>query len=116
MIRVLVTGGRDYADRDRAFAALDELHAERQITALATGGAAGADRLAEAWAASRGVPSCRYTPDWQEHGRAAGVIRNTSMLKEFAPDVVVAFAGGKGTADMVKKARRAGVELVEVAD
>lgn len=114
-IRVLVTGGRDYADRDAVFATLDALHAERGIVALATGGAAGADRLADAWAAAQGIERHRYTPDWQQHGRAAGVIRNSEMLREFAPDLVVAFPGGRGTADMVAKARRAGVDVIEIA-
>ncbi len=113
MIRVLVTGGRAYADRDHVFATLDALHAERGIAALATGGAVGADRLADAWATVRGIVHRRYTPDWQQHGRAAGAIRNSEMLRGFAPDVVVAFAGGRGTADMVAKARRAGVEVIE---
>jgi hypothetical protein len=37
------------------------------------------------------------------------------MLDEGKPDLVIAFPGGRGTADMVKKARRAGVEVVEIA-
>lgn len=113
MIRVIVTGGRTYTDRDRIFAALDALHSAREIAALATGAAAGADHLADAWAITRGVEHHRYAPDWQQHGRAAGPIRNSEMLKAFAPDVVIAFPGGRGTADMVAKARAAGVEVIE---
>jgi len=30
------------------------------------------------------------------------------------PDLVVAFAGGTGTADMIRQARGAGVETIEV--
>lgn len=77
-IRVLVTGGRSYADRDTVFATLDALHAERGIVVLATGGAAGADRLADAWATARGIEHCRFSPDWRQHGRAAGVKRRGS--------------------------------------
>lgn len=36
------------------------------------------------------------------------------MLSEGKPSLVVAFPGGEGTADMVRKARAAGVEVVEV--
>jgi hypothetical protein len=32
---------------------------------------------------------------------------------EWRPDLLVAFAGGKGTADMVRRARAAGVEVIE---
>jgi predicted Rossmann-fold nucleotide-binding protein len=35
------------------------------------------------------------------------------MLAEGRPDAVIAFPGGKGTADMVRKARAAGLPVVE---
>jgi hypothetical protein len=37
------------------------------------------------------------------------------MLEEGKPDLVVAFPGGTGTANMVKQARAAGVEVLEVS-
>ena len=37
------------------------------------------------------------------------------MLDEGKPDLVIAFPGGRGTADMVRKANRAGVKVVEIA-
>ena len=52
--------------------------------------------------------------DWEKHGKAAGPKRNKRML-EWKPDLVVAFPGGKGTANMVQQARQAGVEVIEVA-
>lgn len=51
--RIVVTGGRNYADRDAVFAALNRLHAKHPITTLAHGGARGADALAAEWAARR---------------------------------------------------------------
>ena len=36
------------------------------------------------------------------------------MLDEGKPDLVVAFPGGKGTADMTRRAREAGIEAIEV--
>jgi hypothetical protein len=50
--------------------------------------------------------------DWHWHGRAAGPIRNQKML-DWGPDLVVAFAGGDGTACMMRLARAAGVEVIE---
>lgn len=43
-----------------------------------------------------------------------GPIRNSKMLLDGKPTLVVAFAGRRGTADMVQKARAAGVEVIEV--
>jgi hypothetical protein len=50
--------------------------------------------------------------EWKKYGPAAGPIRNQRML-DWGPDLVVAFSGGKGTADMVRRARAAGVEVIE---
>jgi hypothetical protein len=112
-MRVLVTGGRDFADRELLFGALDRIHAEKVFAVLVHGGAKGADRLAGEWGVARGVAVEAQPADWKQYGRAAGVIRNSTMLKE-KPDLVIAFPGGKGTADMVKKAKQAGIEVVVV--
>ena len=114
-MKVLVCGGRDYADRDHLNAELDRLHAERTFTLVIAGGARGADTLAAEWAASRGVPCDVYMADWEGLGRKAGPIRNGRMLAEGKPDLVVGFPGGRGTAHMCRIAREAGVEVIEIA-
>ena len=58
------------------------------------------------------IPVKEYPADWQKHGRAAGPIRNQQMLDEGKPDLVVAFDGGRGTADMIARAEKAGVRVV----
>jgi predicted Rossmann-fold nucleotide-binding protein len=112
MTRVLVCGGRDYNDHDALYAALDRLHAEHNFTVVIAGGARGADTLAAQWAEHRGIPVEVYMADWQKLGRKAGPIRNQRMLDEGAPDLVVAFAGGTGTAGMMALARNAGVPVI----
>jgi hypothetical protein len=112
-MRLLVTGGRDFSNRELLFEALDRLHAVRGFTVLIHGDANGADRLAGEWGAARGVTVEAHPADWKKHGRAAGPIRNQKMLEE-KPDLVVAFPGGRGTADMVRKAKQAGLEVVMV--
>jgi hypothetical protein len=61
------------------------------------------------------VPIDVYVAQWKKHGRAAGPIRNQRMLDKGKPDLVVAFPGGRGTADMIRRAERAGVP-VRIAD
>jgi predicted Rossmann-fold nucleotide-binding protein len=114
-MRVLVCGGRDYSDAARVSAVLTKLHAEAGIDLIIQGGAHGADELAFAWARLHGVREEQFDADWENHGSFAGPIRNTRMLREGRPDLVISFPGGRGTADMVKRARRAGVEVVEIA-
>lgn len=114
-MRVLVTGGRDFSDRALVNDALDRLHAQHAFTVLIHGDASGADRLSGEWAASKGIQVEARPADWKKHGRAAGPIRNSQMLNE-QPELVIAFPGGKGTADMVRKAKQAGLEVVIVSN
>jgi len=58
-----------------------------------------------------------YPADWKRYGYKAGPIRNKQMLVEGKPDVVLAFPRGslsetRGTKDMVKQARKAGVRTI----
>lgn len=114
-MRVLVCGGRAFRDREGAFATLDALAAEQKIEAVIHGDADGADRLAGEWARLRGIKELAFPADWVKHGRAAGPIRNKQMLDEGRPALVVAFPGGRGTANMVKQARGVGVAVQTVA-
>ena len=74
------------------------------ITLIVSGGAKGADSLGEQYAAENNIPTEIYLPDWDKHGRAAGFIRNTDIIK--ACDVVMAFWDGesRGTRDSMSKA------------
>ena len=109
-MRVLVCGGRSYRNRELVNVVLDHSGA----TAIIEGGAKGADALAADWAIANGVPVHTFVADWHGHGPAAGPLRNQRMLDEGKPDKVVAFPGGRGTADMVRRAHKAGVEVFEV--
>lgn len=116
MMRVLVCGGRNYHNATRIFDVLDKLNTEAGIDCIIEGGSRGADQHAYVWALDRSVACERYEADWENQGSFAGPMRNKRMLEEGKPDLVIAFPGGRGTADMVRKARRAGVEVVEIAD
>lgn len=90
-MRVLVCGGRNYADaikvdevlkRKIGYAGHPDLPRD---TTIIVGCARGADTLAERWADAAG------------------------------PTLVIAFPGGRGTADMVTRARKSGIAVYEVA-
>lgn len=109
-MRVLVCGGRDYTDRALVFQILDLL----KPTAVITGGAEGADEYAHSWATAMEVERPRFYADWKAFGKPAGPIRNQRMLVEGKPDLVVAFPGGRGTADLVRRARKMGAPVLAV--
>jgi len=114
-VRVLVCGGRNFTDWQTVRNTLRNLIAERGlITAIIHGGASGADRMAHVFADFQRVPCETFKADWEAHGKAAGPIRNRRMIDEGKPDLVVAFPGGRGTADMIRRAKAAGIEVIEV--
>ena len=114
-MRVLVCGGRDYADRASVFSELDALRERHGPLTVIQGGAPGADMLARMWCRDqKRVHMINEPADWKAHGRAAGPIRNGVMLAECKPSLVLAFPGGRGTADMIRQAEAAGVPVVRV--
>lgn len=102
---IVVCGGRDYADAERVDRVLTLL---MPFDRVLQGGATGADQLARRWCELVDVECVDVEANWDEYGKAAGPIRNQAMI-EMRPDVVLAFPGGRGTADMVLRARKAGV-------
>jgi YspA, cpYpsA-related SLOG family len=110
-MRVLVCGGRDYRDVGCVKDTLFCLHAQEKITTIIEGGASGADCYAAEWADEYGITLQTFRADWKKHGRSAGPIRNQQMLDEGKPDLVMAFPGGRGTADMVARAVKANVRV-----
>ena len=115
-MRVLICGGRDYTDRAALYAELDRLHAEYSFGTIIAGGARGVDALAVEWAQTRGIATQVFTTEWGTFVRIgrAGPIRNARILAEGRPDTVIAFPGGRETANVVKQAKAAGVWVVMV--
>ena len=112
-MRVIVCGGRAYDDYEGLERTLDGLHERHRFTLLIHGACYGADRFAGKWATARGIPVESVPANWKRFGKQAGPHRNAEMLTR-KPDLVIAFPGGKGTADMVNKARKAGVEVKSI--
>lgn len=128
-MRLLVCGGRNYSDIEHINRTLDTLHADRPITRLIHGAARGVDTHAAAWGIRTiGAENVDpYPADWSDtshpdalirrnhRGRRydlkAGHRRNARMLLMGCPDMVLAFPGGAGTANMIGLARRHGVEV-----
>jgi hypothetical protein len=115
-MRILVCGGREFSDADALEAFLDAIHLGNRgpVELVIYGAARGADTMAGQWAQRRGIACIPYEADWEHEGRAAGPIRNKRMLDEGIPDLIVAFPGGRGTANMVRQARERGFEVLEV--
>jgi hypothetical protein len=111
-MKVVVCGGRNFRSPAQVFRELDRLHAELRFTDLMQGGCpTGADCFAREWATTKPeIQRCVCRAEWDKYGLAAGPRRNGRMCK-WKPDLVVEFPGGRGTADMVRQAKAAGIPV-----
>ncbi len=124
--RVVVTGGRDFnrsepgtinvADRTLFHGEMRALLAVHGSNlSLAQGFCpTGADAFAREWARNVSIPMRDYRPNWERDGKAAGPIRNKRMLEDFRPHLVLAFPGGRGTADCCRRAEAMGITVRRV--
>lgn len=113
-MRVLVCGSRHFNDYEK----LKDVLASLPISELIHGDARGADRLGARYAKSNSIPCRSFPADWEQYGKRAGPIRNSQMLREGRPEMVVAFLapGSRGTQNMIDQATKAGVpvKIVEI--
>jgi aspartokinase-like uncharacterized kinase len=105
---VIVTGGRDFNEKQRLIRALDAL----APSLIMHGNARGADTLADLYAVANGLPVARFPANWELFGKKAGPTRNRWMLQSAAAYAdggwrvtVLACPGGAGTADMVRQSK-----------
>lgn len=112
-MRVLVCGSR-HCPQKIVFDTLNLLACDwpYEVTIIA-GAARGADTHAADWAGVNQKGLIEFPADWNTHGKAAGPIRNTQMLREGKPDLVIAFLApnSRGTANMISQAEKARVPV-----
>lgn len=63
------------------------------VEAFISGGASGADAMAERFANDYNTPIIIYKADWNQYGKAAGAIRNRKIIQEC--DICIAFWDGE---------------------
>lgn len=137
-MRVLVCGGRMFGEvprdtpiceRPRISAVareharliwdtLDTFRVDGKLTVLIHGACrTGADFHADRWARNCLVPVEAFAAKWRVNGkldRSAGPRRNQQMINDGKPDLVIAFPGGDGTADMISRAELAGLKVERI--
>ena len=114
-MRILVCGSRHWKNYTLINNFLATLPKD---TILVSGGAPGADTMAEIAARENGLEIEVYPALWHIHKKGAGPIRNKQMLDEGRPDRVFGFhsniAKSKGTKNMIMQAEKAGVPTVVI--
>ena len=111
-MKLAVVGSRNFDDYAWMERCLFSVVRAEELEAVVSGGARGADALAERFAASHGVPLVVVPADWKKFGRSAGPVRNAEIVR--LADIVVAFWDGRspGTRDTRARARLAGRRVI----
>ena len=101
---VAVVGSRGVRNCAALAARLTELAPDQVVS----GGAAGVDALAAAWARAHGIPLLELRPDYAAHGAGAPHVRNAEIVKRAGRVLLVWDGRSKGTLSAYKAARRLG--------
>ncbi len=93
-MKLAIVGSRSFDDYDLLE---DTLNSYSKIDLIISGGAKGADHLAEKYAKSKNIELKVFKPNWSKHKRGAGQERNKLIVE--ACDELLAFWDGqsKGT-------------------
>lgn len=106
-MKLAIVGTRTFDDYDVFKETLNDYLKKKKITPtrVISGGADGVDSMAERWAKENDIVTTIHYPDWKTHGKAAGPLRNTLIVKD--ADGVIAFWDKKshGTKDSINKAK-----------
>lgn len=105
-MKLAIIGSRNFDDYEYLKKCIQELMDINTLTAIVSGGAKGADSLAEHFAQEYDLELMIFKPDYQRYQRKATFIRNRQIID--TADVVVAFwdgnsTGTKYTLDYAKK-------------
>lgn len=113
--KLAIVGSRDFTNYKQLSQYLDEV-CQRGDT-LVSGGAVGADSLAQRYAKERGLSILIIYPDYAHEGRGAAFARNKRIV-ENADRVYAFYAAGRyqqgGTANTIKWATELGVPFKEI--
>lgn len=93
---------------------MSEVLDRHYISQIISGGAIGADSLAERYALEKDIPLLEFIPDWDKFGKSAGMVRNKDIVKSC--DILVSFWNGTspGTKMSIDYARRLGKKVIIV--
>lgn len=111
-MKILVCGSRYFTDYELLKNTLDAFSDFEIIH----GCARGADTLAGRYGRETNRVVSEFPAQWDLYGKRAGPIRNTQMLREGKPDLVIAFRGpnSRGTQNMINQSEKAGVETIVI--
>lgn len=115
-MNIAVIGSRTFDNYRKLELTLDTIIKERGYSniTIVSGGARGADSLAEKYAKNRGYALIVKKADWDRYGKRAGYLRNEEMAE--IADICVGFVvnDSKGSTMMLKLCANRGIEAIAI--
>jgi hypothetical protein len=113
---IIVAGSRSFGDRSLMYNKLDYYLQKQDKVLVVHGGANGADKCASMYAKDRNIETKVFLPDWNKHGKKAGILRNIEMFEyasKFQNRGCVVFWDGtsKGTKNDIELSEKYNVPL-----
>ena len=107
-MKIAIVGSRGFDDYEILKKTIINEFEIEKITGIVSGGALGADLLAEKFAIEFSIQVLVFKPDWKRYGKGAGKIRNKKIIENC--DYVLAFWDGisKGTHGSILIAKELG--------
>lgn len=123
-IKIIIAGGRDFKNFEAVKVEVDSIlksylgdNIDKSKIEIVSGGARGADKLAEIVAKELSIPNKVFNANWNKYGKSAGLIRNKQMANYVASSdckgILLCFWDGqsKGTENMIQTAKNIGIEV-----
>ncbi len=107
-MKLAVIGSRSFSDKQLLFSILSGIN---NIELIISGGAKGADQMAEEFAKQHNIDTLIFKPDYNQFGRGAPLIRNKHIVN--SSELIVAFWDGKsrGTKNALEHTQKSGKKI-----
>jgi len=112
-MKLAIVGSRDITNypffKQKVDSILESM--DSPIDVIVSGGAQGVDSMAERYAKEKNIPTQIFKPDWAKFGKAAGPIRNRTIVEN--SDMIIAFPieGSRGTQSTIDIANEMGKKV-----
>jgi hypothetical protein len=113
-MNLIIAGGRDFDNWHLLWESLERIlkDTDKSTITVFCGMAKGADTLGKQYALLNNIPVKLFPADWDTHGKKAGILRNQEMIDAGATHLVAFWdQKSRGTADMIKRATKAGLAV-----
>jgi len=105
-----IVGSRDFTD----YAYFTKIVSVIPISLIVSGGAIGADSLAERYSIELNIPLVKHKPNWDMFGKAAGMIRNKLIVDQSELVIAVWDDKSRGTKHLIDITTKANKKLIIV--